>query len=268
VPPKRDWMEMTWRDFAAVERARWIAVLPVAAVEQHGPHLPLGTDAYIAEAYLARVRALLPADLPVVFLPLQAVGASEEHGDFPGTLTVSARAMADLVTQIGDGIARAGLRKLVVVTSHGGNVAAIDLAALDLRVRHAMFVVATSWHMMGYPAGLFGAEDIAHGIHGGEVETSLMLAIRPDLVRADAIGRFPSSTLDLAKHASKLGLDGPARFAWMTQDLHVSGAVGDASTATAQKGETALTHGAKAFVELLGEVDRFDATALKPGPLG
>lgn len=268
MPPKRDWMEMTWHDFTAAERARWIAVAPLAAVEQHGPHLPLGTDTYIAEAYLARVRAQLPAELPVTFLPVQAVGASEEHRDFPGTITVSGRAMAGLVRDVGAGVARAGLRKVVVVTSHGGNVAAMDIAALDLRVRHGMLVAATSWHLMGYPPALFSAEEIAHGIHGGDIETSLMLAIRPDLVRTELMGIFPSSSLELAKRSKHLGLDGPARFAWMTQDLHASGAVGNASLATAKKGEAALAHGAAAFVELLREMERFDPATLQRGPLG
>jgi creatinine amidohydrolase len=268
MPPKRDWMEMTWHEFTAAERARWIAVLPVAAVEQHGPHLPLGTDAYIGEAYLARVREMLPVELPVTFLPLQAVGTSDEHRDFPGTLTMRGRAMADLLTEIGAGVARAGVRKLVIVTSHGGNAAAMDLAALDLRVRHGMFVAAASWHLMNYPPALFDADEIAHGVHGGDIETSLMLAIRPDLVRTELMGVFPSSSLDLAKRSRHLGLAGPARFAWMTQDLHASGAVGNASLASAKKGEAALAHGAAAFVELLGEVERFDLAGLNPGPLG
>jgi creatinine amidohydrolase len=266
VPPKRDWMEMTWEDFAAPDRARWVAVLPVAAVEQHGPHLPLGVDTYIAEAYLARVRALIPAALPAVFLPVQAVGASDEHRDFPGTLTLSAKTMIEVVAEIGASVRRASLRKLVVVTSHGGNLNAIDVAALDLRVRDGMFVVTTAWHLMGYPEGLFTAQEIAHGIHAGDIETSLMLASRPEAVHDSRAGNFASSAIKRVGQPRWLGVDKPASFAWMIQDLNRSGAAGDATLASAEKGQAALDHGARAFIDLLGEVDRFDLASLRKGP--
>ena len=265
--PDRDWMEMTWDDFAASGRARWIAVLPVAAVEQHGPHLPLGTDTMIAEAYLARVRTLLPDALPVTFLPVQTVGASDEHRDFPGTLALPGKTMIDVIAEIGASVARAGVRKLLIVTSHGGNVNAMELAALDLRVRHALFAVTTAWHRLGYPEGLFGAQEITHGIHGGDIETSIMLAARPETVRRARVENFRSSTIGLAQETKLVGIDRPASFAWMTQDLHASGAAGDASLATPEKGEAALVHGARAFVELLGEADRFDLAGLAKRPL-
>src|SRR5580692_4737914 len=123
--PKRNWMDMTWQDVAGVDTARWIAVLPLAAVEQHGPHLPLGVDTYIAEAYLARVEKILLEELPVSFLPVQRIGVSAEHLSYPGTLTFSAAAAITVWTELGESLARAGVRKLVLITSHGGNVAAM-----------------------------------------------------------------------------------------------------------------------------------------------
>ena len=156
--PKRDWMEMTWQDIAGAETGRWIAVLPLAAVEQHGPHLPLGVDTFIAEAYLARVRPLLPDDLPVTFLPVQRVGVSAEHLAYPGTLTFSATTAIAAWTELGDSLARAGLRKLVLVTSHGGNVAAMEVVARDLRARLGMLAVTVGWHRFGYPDGDFRAK--------------------------------------------------------------------------------------------------------------
>ncbi len=263
VPLKRDWLEMTWEDFSAPGTERFIVVLPIAAVEQHGPHLPLGTDAFIATAYLARARELLPQELAVTFLPLQAIGASDEHLGFPGTLTLSAATVIRLLTEIGESVFRAGLRKLVIANSHGGNVAAIDIVALDLRVRLGMLVVTCSFPQLGYPEGLFSREEIAHGIHSGDIETSIMLRARPGTVRPERIENFPSTALAMKKEFKWLAPDRPPPFGWMSQDLNPAGAIGDAAAATAAKGEAAIEFGARALVELLGEVDRFDLERLR-----
>jgi creatinine amidohydrolase len=262
-------MEMTWADIAAAGEAvrRWIAVLPLAAVEQHGPHLPLGVDAYIAEAYLARVRKILPETLPVTFLPVQRVGVSAEHLGYPGTLTLSAATAIKAWTEIGESLARAGLRKLLLVTSHGGNVAAMELAARDLRTRLGMLAVTVGWHRFGYPEGTFSGEERRHGIHGGDIETSLMLAAMPDTVRTEKAAQATPATIAMAREFKWLGAYRPAGFAWMTQDLNATGAVGDATQASAAKGDAALAHGAQAFVELVREMDRFDLARLREGPL-
>jgi creatinine amidohydrolase len=267
--PKANWMEMTWQEIASAggDAARWIAVLPLAAVEQHGPHLPLGVDSFIAEAYLARVHNMLPDDLPVTFLPVQRIGVSAEHLSYPGTLTLSATTAIAAWTELGESLARAGMRKLVLITSHGGNVAAMEIVARDLRTRLGMLAVTVGWHRFGYPDGAFSAEEKKHGIHGGDIETSLMLAGRPDAVRMDKAPNATPATIGMAREFKWLGAFRPAGFAWMTQDLNASGAVGDATLATAQKGEAALEHGAKAFVELLREIDRFDLSRLREGPL-
>jgi len=266
--PKRDWLDMTWQDFSGADTARWIAVLPVAAVEQHGPHLPLGVDSFIADAYLERVRAALPDHLPVSFLPLQKLGQSDEHVSFPGTLTLSSATVIKAWSEIAESLARAGVRKLVIVTSHGGNLQAIELIARELRVRLAMLVVTSAWHRFGYPDGLFGAEERHHGIHAGAIETSLMLAARPDLVRMERAPNAVSASVAMEREFTWLHIYRPAGIGWMTQDLHASGAVGDATAASAAKGEAALAHGARAFVQLLEEVDRFDLARLGEGPLG
>jgi creatinine amidohydrolase len=265
--PKRQWMEMTWTELAEADTRRWIAVLPVAAVEQHGPHLPLGVDSYIAEAYLSRVHGLLPDDLPVSFLPVQKIGQSDEHIAYPGTLSLSAETIIRTYAEIGESLHRAGLRKLVIVTSHGGNVSAMDLVARDLRVRHRMLVVTAAWHRFGYPPGTFDRAEQRHGIHAGDVETSLMLAERGDAVRMDSAANAVAATVGMAEDFKWLSASRPVGFGWMTQDLHGSGALGDATLATAAKGEAALRHGARGFVELLSDIDRFDLTRLADGPL-
>ena len=265
--PKRDWTEMTWTDVAAGDTERWIAVLPVAALEQHGPHLPLGVDSYIAEAYIARVLPLLPDDLPVTFLPVQQIGYSDEHLAFPGTLSMSAKTLIAAWTDIGESIHRCGVRKLVIVTSHGGNVALMDPVARDLRVRLKMLVVTCAWHRFGYPDGTFDDQEVRHGVHGGDVETSLVLAHRPDTVQMNHAATTAPATQEMAGTFKWLSAFKPAGFGWMTQDLHPTGAVGDSTIATAQKGKQALDHGARAFVELLQDVDRFDLSRLADGPL-
>jgi creatinine amidohydrolase len=265
--PKRDWLEMTWQDLSG-GTARWIAVLPVAAIEQHGPHLPLGVDTFIAEAYLARVKALLPDDLPATFLPLQKIGQSDEHLSFPGTLTLSSTTVIRAWSEIAESVHRAGVKKLVIVTSHGGNLQAIELIAREVRARLGMLVVVCAWHRFGYPENLFTAEERHHGIHGGAIETSLMLAARPATVRKDEAANAVPSTVAIEREFKWLHAYRPAGFGWMTQDLHPSGAVGDATAASAEKGEAALDFGARAFVELLREVDRFDVARLAKGPLG
>jgi creatinine amidohydrolase len=260
-------MDMTWQEVAGADTARWIAVLPLAAVEQHGPHLPLGVDTYIGEAYLARVEKILPDDLPVTFLPVQRIGVSAEHFSYPGTLSFSATTAIAAWTELGESLARAGVRKLVLMTSHGGNVAAMEIVARELRTRLGMLAVNVGWHRFGYPDGVFGGEEKRHGTHAGDIETSLMLAANPGTVRMDKAANAVPVTVSLAKEFKWLGAYRPAGFAWMTQDLHPSGSLGDATLATCEKGDACLDHGARAFVELLREIDRFDLSRLKDGPL-
>src|SRR6202035_3767902 len=156
--------DIHWPDFAGDAPARWIAVLPLAATEQHGPHLPLGTDVMIAQAYLARVHELLPAGIPATFLPVQPVGISTEHVDYPGTLTLPTQLALKDWMALGESVARAGVRKLVMVTSHGGNSAAMTLVAQDLRARYGLLAVTNGWARFGAPDGLFPAAEVRHGV--------------------------------------------------------------------------------------------------------
>ena len=264
--PPRDWTDIHWPEIAAGQPARWIAVLPLAATEQHGPHLPLATDVMIAEAYLARVRELLPENIPATFLPVQPIGISTEHIHYPGTLTLPTEAALQSWMGLGESVARAGIRKLVMVTSHGGNSAAMTLVAQDLRAQHGLLVVTTGWSRFGAPEGLFSAEELRHGIHGGAVETSIMLAKFKPHVRVEAIADFRSAGVAMEQEYRWLSAHRPAPFAWQAQDLHPSGAIGDATQASAEKGERLLDHGARAFCELLAEVDNFDVKRLLGGP--
>jgi creatinine amidohydrolase len=266
MTPPRDWTAIHWPDVAKEDAARWIAVLPLAATEQHGPHLPLRTDVLIAEAYLARVRGLLPENIPATFLPIEEIGISTEHTDYPGTLTLSAEVALKRWMALGEGAVRAGIKKLVMVSSHGGNSAAMTIVAQDLRARHGLLAVTTGWSRFGAPEGIFSTEELRHGIHGGAVETSIMLARYPNEVRKQAIANFVPSSIAMENNFRWLSTHRPAPFAWQTQDLHPSGAVGDATQASAEKGERLLDHGARAFCELLADVDNFDVNRLAAGP--
>jgi creatinine amidohydrolase len=266
--PTKLWAEMSWKDFQNADMANVIAVLPVAAIEQHGPHLPVGVDTFINEGHLRRTIARVPANLPVLFLPVQAIGKSNEHIEFPGTLTFSVDTIIRAWTEIGESVARAGCRKMIFVNSHGGNVPAIDIVARDLRVRRNMLVVNSSWSRFGYPDGMFGPKERTHGIHAGDYETSVMLALRPDLVRMNEARDFVSAAVEMERNFTWLRATQPIGFGWMANDLNEYGAMGNASIATAEKGEACADYGATAFIELLEEVASFDLSRLGKGPLG
>lgn len=268
MPADRYWMDLSWPDFQARDMSKVIAVLPLAAVEQHGPHLPTGVDSAIMDGYLARAIERMPDDLPALFLPAQRIGVSIEHEAYPGTLSLSFETAARTWIEIGASVRRTGCRKLVLLNSHGGNVAVMEAVARELRARHGMFVVCASWHRFGYPDGLFADAERAHGIHGGDIETSLMMAFAPDSVREDEIAEFRSEAARMEDEFAWLGAVRPIGFGWMSQDLSESGAMGDASAATPHKGDAAADYGATAFIELLRDVEAFDLERLGDGPLG
>jgi creatinine amidohydrolase len=265
MPQTRFWAELTSNDLQARDIARTIAVLPVAATEQHGPHLPLGTDTMIMDGYLARAIARLPDELPALFLPVQNCGLSIEHTRFPGTLSLSAKTVIHAWTELCESVHRAGCRKLVLLSSHGGNNAILETIAHDLRARLNMLAVIASWRRFGAPDGLFSAQELAYGVHAGEIETSLMLAFRPDLVRLEAAANFSSASAAMECEFTWLRAGRPTGFGWMAQDLSPSGATGNAAAATARKGEACADHGVAAFIELLADIDGFDLSRLQGG---
>ena len=267
--PRRLWAEMTTRDFEGLDRERVIAVLPVGAIEQHGPHLPVCVDACLCQAVVEATIARLPEDLPVTFLPLLPIGKSNEHIDFPGTLTLSAETLTRLWYEVGESVARAGVRKLVILNSHGGNIQVMEIVARELRVRHRMFVVTLSYSNLGSPPGVYADAELRHGIHAGDRETSLMMHARPDLVRDPERKNFVPATIELERTTTYLGKRGAGiGFAWQAQDLNPDGACGDASLATAEKGRLSLETAASRLVELLREVEAHPLSSLRPGPLG
>lgn len=262
--PRKLWIEMTTSDFAALEPERTIAVLPVAAVEQHGPHLPVSVDACINQGIVDAILQRLPGDVPATFLPLLPIGKSNEHMAWPGTLTLSAETLIRLWTEIGESVARAGIRKLVLLNSHGGQPQIMDIVARDLRVRLKMFVVTLNYWGLGKPPGLFPESELRHGIHGGSGETSIMLHLRPDLVREEERRNFVPGSIALEERYKYLRPEGSGiGFGWQIQDLNPEGACGDATDADAARGKLIVENAAIRFVELLREIDAFPLAAMR-----
>ena len=257
----RFWADLTTRDFAALQSAgqadQVVAVLPVAAIEQHGPHLPLSVDATLLQGVIDAALPQLPADLPVLFLPPQNVGLSPEHIRFPGTLTLSPATVIALWTEIGECVARAGIQKLLLFNGHGGQVSVMDIVARELRQRCGLLVYSASWFSLPLPdavAGQFSAEEHRFGIHGGEIETSMMLHLAPRTVRMEHARDWRSTSQDRAGRYAILGNGKSAKMGWAMQDYHPAGAVGNAAAATADRGRAVVQAAAEALVQLLQEL--------------
>lgn len=259
----RFWADFTAREFSALDHASLIAVLPVGAVEQHGPHLPLSVDRDILNGVIAAAVPLIPDSCPVLFLPTCAVGKSNEHSAWPGTLTLSAATLMAMWSEIGDSVAAAGVRKLVILNSHGGQIAPMDIVARDLRIKHGMLTVAANWFGMGLPEGLITSDEERFGIHAGEVETAMMLALQPGLVDMGQARDFPARQAKLSGH---LGLSPAGKLGWQMQDLNVAGACGNAAAATADKGTVLVDHAARQLVALLSEVQYLPSDWLMTRP--
>ena len=269
----RFWADLTTRDFAQLRTGGTIeevvAVLPVAAIEQHGPHLPLSVDTDLVEGIVAAALPELPEDLPVLFLPTQQVGRSIEHIRFPGTLTLSAETIIRLWTEIGESVARAGVRKLVLFNSHGGQVSVMDIVARDLRSRSELMVFSVNWFNLPLGEavdGLFTQEENRFGIHAGDVETSMMLALRPQSVDMEQAREFRSTSQDRAEQFDILGNGRSAKLGWQMQDYNPMGAAGDATLATADKGRAVVEAAGRQLALLLQEVAQVPLSTLVARP--
>jgi creatinine amidohydrolase len=260
--PKRFWADLSTLEFERLDPGRTIAVLPVAATEQHGPHLPVSVDTRLIDGLIAAIVPRLPPAASVLFLPTLAIGKSNEHERFAGTLSLSAQTLLDVWMELGASVARAGIRKLVLFNSHGGQSAAMDIVAPDLRALHDLLVFSVNWYRLGLPPGLIGADELRFGIHGGEVETSMMLALAPHLVDMSKAQAFDSALRRHALDYPLLGSGVAAKLGWQTQDLNPAGAIGNAAAASAHKGEAIIGFVAGRFVQLLQELEQMPLSSL------
>lgn len=273
-PSSRFWADLSTRQFAQRQAsglaAQTVAVLPVAAIEQHGPHLPVSVDTTLVDTVVAASLPHLSADLPVLFLPTQAIGKSNEHIRFPGTLTLSAETLIRVWMEIGESVARAGVRKLVLLNSHGGQVSVMDIVARDLRSKCELIVYSVNWFTL--PLGekvnsLFTPDEHRFGIHAGDMETSMMLATPSarfvDMGQARA---FRSSAQDRAARYPILGNGSSAKLGWQVQDYNAMGAAGDATLATVEKGRAVIEAAGRQLAALLAEVADLPLGTLVDGP--
>ena len=265
----RHWSQLTTRDFAALDVAATVAVLPLGATEQHGPHLPLGVDTVLADGIVAAALPLLPAQLPVLFLPTQQIGLSPEHARFAGTLTLSAETLIRMWNEIGAGVARAGVKKLVLFNAHGGHVGAMDIVARELRAAHGLIVYSVSWFnlLLGDAGAQFGADEHRFGVHAGDIETSMMLALAPQQVRMGEAKNFRSTSEQRAADYAILGNGKSAKLGWAMEDYNAQGAAGNAAAATAARGQAVVDAAAAQLALLLAEVSRLPLDTANTGPL-
>jgi len=262
------WHDMTTLDFADVDPDRWIALVPVGATEQHGPHLPVSVDCTLNAAVIDAALAIMPEDVLVTVLPLLPIGKSNEHLSFPGTLTVSAETLARFWTEVGESVHRAGLRKIIFFNSHGGQPQIVDIVVRDLRVRLGMVAIAASWWGLGLRDGLFSDHEVKYGIHAGEIETSMMLHVRPDLVRQPLAQDFKSHAADFEANYTVLRSEGGIGMGWASEDLNPNGAMGNAAAADAERGEILVIDAAERLIALLRDVTRFPLSRMPKQPTG
>ncbi len=265
----RYWSQLTTRDFAGLDAASTVAVLPLGATEQHGPHLPLGVDTVLADGIVAASLPLLPAGLPVLFLPTQQIGLSPEHARFAGTLTLSAETLIRVWNEIGAGVARAGVKKLVLFNAHGGHVGAMDIVARELRAAHGLIVYSVSWFNLplGEAGERFSAHEHRFGVHAGEIETSMMLALTPQLVRMGEARDFSSTSQQRSADYALLGNGKSAKLGWAMEDYNAHGAAGNAAAATPENGQAVIDAAARQLALLLAEVSRLPLSTANTGPL-
>ena len=273
----RFWSNLSSRQFsqlaASADIAQVVAVLPVAATEQHGPHLPVSVDTTLIEGVIQATLPHLAPGLPVLFMPTQAIGKSNEHIRFPGTLSLSAQTLINVWIELGACVARTGIKKLVLLNSHGGQVSVMDIVARDLRTAHDLIVFSTNWYTLPLGAdvlGLFPPDEHRFGIHAGDIETSMMLALEEKSgdrhVDMRQARDFKSTAQDRAAKYPILGNGSSAKLAWQMQDYNAMGAAGNAASATAVKGHALIDAAGIQLAKLFQEVSDLPLSTLNPTP--
>lgn len=250
--------KLTWPDINDAVELGKVCILPCGAIEQHGPHLPLATDAAINEGILDRALKMLPESVPALALPMTSVGISVEHRDYPGTLSMSPETALALWGEIGASVARAGVKRLLILNSHGGQPQIVEVVCRRLRIEQRMLAVGVMWGRIRPITTPLPEAELRHGIHAGAVETALMQHLAPQLVLAQHAADFGLGLAPRAQTAPTLASLPYASVGWMAQDFHASGPVGDATRATPGIGAMVLEQAARAVAELVTDIAAAD----------
>ncbi|MCP1314248.1 MULTISPECIES: creatininase family protein [unclassified Halomonas] len=245
------WQALTAPRLQALAARDPVAILTLGAIEQHGSHLPLGTDLIIGEGLQQAMLEMIDPDLEVLCLPSLAVGASDEHSHFAGTLSLPPALAIATLEAYGESVARAGIRKLVLLNAHGGNKAVMDLAALTLRKRFELRVVKATYTRLPPLAGAIEADELRFGLHGGLLETAMMLHLAPSQVHMEGYVRAAPARPETPEHL--LGPEGAAAYAWMGEDLSLHGVAGDATGADADLGRRLVEHYGAGLARVIAE---------------
>ena len=263
--PVKYWQTQTTAAVKNLSERDPVVVLPIAAIEQHGPHLPLSTDLDIGLGLLASAFQYLPEDFPAWVLPPQAVGSSGEHVRFPGTLTLEPELLGELVYQCGVAVARCGVRRLVLSNSHGGNRHALHTAGLRLRDEQGLLVITANYFLFDPPDNVALPEaEWRHGLHGGALETAMMLHLRPDLVRSENCDDAQSLGEELKTAMRRVTPETEAAsFSWLAGDLNNLGVVGNATLADATMGKHLIDHYGRALAEVILDAKHFPIERLE-----
>lgn len=257
IPPARFFPYLTWTEIQEMpDKANTLIIQPIGAIEQHGPHLPLIVDAAISVAVVGKALTELDPKIPAFSLPPLYYGKSNEHWHFPGTITLSVQTLIAVITEVAESVYRAGFRKFILVNAHGGQPQVLEIVARDLHQNYQDFLIFPLfvWRVPNAAEKLLTPKELEFGIHAGDAETSLMLSILPEQVKMDrAVVEYPHGL----PADSVLSMEGQLPFAWTTQELTSSGVLGDATVATAEKGEMILESLAKSWVRVFEDVYKF-----------
>ena len=255
IPARRYLAYLTGPEIGALDKARAAVVLPVGAIEQHGPHLPVATDTLTGTELLGRALARLPEAVQCWALPPLNYGKSNEHRDFAGTFTLSGATLAALITEVAESVARSGFRRLVLLNSHGGNPPVVDMVARDVHQSTGLMVFPLHLMRLGASRGVVSDHEAQHGMHAGDGETSTILALAPTLVRMDRrVGEIPDVPAGFALPTMPQGI----LFSWVTSDFSESGVVGDPAQASPEKGQQIVETAVSRLAEGLEAICRFE----------
>ena len=251
IPANRFLPYLSWTDIDALEdKENTVIVLPVGAIEQHGPHMPCATDSIIAAGFVGKALEMLPDNIPAYGLAPITYGKSDEHIHFPGTVTLTGELLLHTIQEIGESIYRAGFRKLLMINAHGGQPQPLEMAARELRLRHGDYMVITrSPWSIPFDSSFIPEKEHQLAMHAGHAETAALMALAPDTLHMDRAEAhfpepFPCPSLTTGRLAA----------AWASYDFGPTGVIGDPTGATPEQGFQILQELGSGWAQVITEI--------------